>query len=34
MVIISSLELFKGPTAVLLAAVFFSIVVWALSNFE
>ena len=33
MVIISSLELFKGPAAVLLAAVFLGIVVWALGNF-
>ena len=34
MVIILSLELFKGPTAVLLAAVFLNIIVWALSNFK
>jgi hypothetical protein len=33
-VIISFLELFEGPTADLLTAVFLSIVVWALGNFK
>jgi hypothetical protein len=33
MVIILSLELFKGPAAILLAAVFLGIVVRALGNF-
>jgi hypothetical protein len=34
MVIISFLEVFKGPAAVLLAAVFLGMVVQALGNFE